>query len=196
MGASLLWPSDDGYRVAGVGDRQAHFDLFANYDVFQPSRLWVVSAGASFRTLMGADEENVELALRTLQADLTARYRGCSWWVPHVRAAAGATLLKLEVQDIALGDAFYRGEDQVFTGSLGAGFTLRTSTRFFETRTGRLASLSLGIVVEAGMTLAPAANPKLAPKPALAEGIEQRYGSFGELDLSAPYLRLAAVTRF
>lgn len=194
-GASLLWPSDEGYRVAGIGDRQAHFDLFATYDVWQASEHWVLSAGASFRTLLGDDEPDVELGVHTLQADLTARYRGCSWLVPHARVAAGVTFMRMEIEDVAVGNA-YEGKDQTFAGNLGAGFTLRTKTRFFETQGGHLASLSLGLLVEGGMVLAPAADPKLAPPADAAEGIEQRTADLGKLDLSAPYVRLAAVTRF
>jgi hypothetical protein len=195
MGASLQWPSDDGYRVAGIGDRQAHFDLFATYDVAKLSENWVLAAGASFLTLGGADEKSVELSLRTLQADLTLRYRGCDWFVPHLRAAAGATFLRLEIEDTELATS-YEGKARTFAGNLGAGFTLRTKTRFFETDRGRLASLSFGLRVEGGMVLAPVADPKLEIGSNVAEGIEQRQAELGKLDLSAPYLRLAVVTRF
>jgi hypothetical protein len=90
-------------------------------------------------------------------------------------------------------------EDSGFApfGSLGLGFTLRTPTRMFETHRGQLASLSLGLMVEAGYTLSAPLALSLHDDDAEDDGdIALTDAELGELQRSGPYLRFSLVTRF
>jgi hypothetical protein len=198
IGAALSWPEDDGYRVAGIGERHSNLDLFASYDVWQPVRPLVLSVGASFQALSSADDAQADLTQRTIQADLMARYSLASWLVPHLRASFGTVGTHFEVHDEGLrtdgADVTFEDDHWGVAGTLGAGLSLRTPTRLFETYGGRLASLSLGVLVEGGYTLAQAAQ--LDFRGDVTSGLDERRASPGDLDRSAPYLRIQGVVRF
>lgn len=201
MGMRLSWPADAGYGFAGIEETQRRFDLFASYDVFQPTSRVVVAAGAGFRTLLGGDGDRGEIHERTFLGDLTVRYTATSWLFPHVRAAAGAAYTDLSIRDENLSadgnlGVDFEKDDWTATGELGAGLTLRTKARTFETRSGHVSSLSFGLLVEGGYSLAAAMPVKLSPADSPSSGVPLTTTKLGTLDRSAPYLRIAAVARF
>jgi hypothetical protein len=80
--------------------------------------------------------------------------------------------------------------------SFGAGLTLRTPTRVFEDRGGRMASLSVGLMVEGGYALrAPLELNLDGPGPGDGD-IALSEGSLGELSRSGPYVRTSIVLRY
>ena len=202
-GLSFSWPTDAAYKLTGRGDTLTHGELFASYDVWQPVKKLVLSTGVHFRSLVGNKVDRAEVSERAIQADLTARYTLASWLFPHVRVAGGGVGTIFRINDEqsyrSSGDdqrVTYEDKDWAFLGTLGAGFTLRTKARAFESDGGRVSSLSLGLLVEGGYTLAPAAKLKLDPIRSPASGLDVRTGQAGSLDRSAPYLRMAGVLRF
>ncbi len=202
-GLSFSWPSDVGYSLSGRGRSVSHGELFASYDVWQPVKKLVFAAGAHFRASIAGSNDRADITERAIQADLTARYTATSWLFPHLRIAGGAVGTTMSIDDQA--DYRIGGDDQRVTyedkdwapvGTLGAGFTLRTRARAFETDAGRVSSLSLGVLIEGGYTLASAAQIKLRPTSSPASGLDVKTSQAGSLDRSAPYLRVAGVVRF
>jgi hypothetical protein len=80
-------------------------------------------------------------------------------------------------------------------GSLGGGLSLRTPPRTFESRRGRLSSLSFAFLTEAGYTFASAAHVTGTPRGGTSD-VERGSVSLGALSRSAPYVRLMGVARF
>lgn len=202
-GVGFGWPSDAGYRVAGIGARHNRVELFGAYDVWQPVKKLVLSVGASFRTLTGGDGSVATIDERAIQADVLARYTLYRWLFPHLRASFGAVGTKLGMEDprsYSSADVdlqvTYEDKDWAPLGTLGGGFTLRTKARTFETYGGHMSSLSLGVLVEGGYSLAPAAKLGLHPSTSPAPGIDVKTAAPGSLDRSGPYVRVAGVVRF
>jgi hypothetical protein len=199
-GLSFSWPTDAAYQLTGRSDTLTQGEVFVSYDVWQPVKRLVLSSGVHFRSLIGDEVDRAEVSERALQAELTARYTLASWFFPHLRAAGGGVRTSLRIND----ERSYRDNQRVsyedtdwaFLGTFGAGFTLRTKARAFESDRGRVSSLSLGVLVEGGYTLSPAAKLKLDPVRSPASGLDVKTGQAGSLDRSAPYLRVAGVIRF
>ena len=143
--------------------------------------------------LLGARRERARhaCALRRTPAAL----RAASVFQPHLRLAGGAAYSAMQLRTSSPEQRF---EDSGFApfGSLGLGFTVRTPTRMFETRGGDLASLSLGLMVEAGYTLTAPLALSLQDDEADAGEIALTDAELGELQRSGPYLRFSLVTRF
>ncbi len=203
VGVGFGWPSDSGYAVAGLGSRHNRFELLGAYDVWQPVKKLVLSAGGSFRALTGGEGSTATIKERAIQADVLARYALLPWLFPHLRAAFGAVGTKLSMEDsIGYSSAdvdqrvSYEDKDWAPIGTLGGGFTLRTKARGFETYRGNLSSLSLGVLVEGGYSLASAAKLRLTPTTQPAPGIDLKTAALGSLDRSGPYVRVAGVVRF
>lgn len=195
VGGSMLWRTDRAYRVVAAVKRAGALELQASYDVWTPFRNTIVAAGLSVRFEEHGDDGALDLMLShaTVQADLLARYGALPWLWPHVWLALGLVTTRADAHD-ELARVRLRGRDNGLAGTLGAGFTLRTPTRLFETRGGRLASLSLGVLFEGGYTLAQAADLTLAPTG--SSDVRRARTALGTIERSAPYVRIAAVVRF
>ncbi|MFT3921679.1 MAG: hypothetical protein QM778_04015 [Myxococcales bacterium] len=191
VGGGLVWNDDVGYRLVGA-KREPQFDAFASYDILQPGKRLVVSLGASIRHAR-ANSEGLEITDNTLQAELIARFAMRSWLWPHGRASVGGAWTRVKLDDQGRGGSIDE-RDLGLASSFGGGITLRTPTRALETAGGRAASLSLGILVEGGYTLASAAN--FSGVPSGATDLERGAVRLGTLTRSAPYMRIMAVVRF
>jgi len=140
-----------------------------------------------------------KLTTHVAYAGATMRWVLLDWMQPHLRLAGGAAIIDAQLQ--AAGNTFHDGAGGVFEdmispyGSAGLGFLLRTPTRLFENRRGRYASLSFGLMVEGGYTLAAPVDVALeGPKPG-ARGIPVAEPELGELERSGPYIRVSLVGR-
>jgi hypothetical protein len=193
VGGSLLWRNDRAQEVLSSDEHLGAFELFASYDVWTPFRGAVLAVGASLRSEAARGESDYDLRSHSVQAELQARYGVTSWFWPHVRAAVGGVTTRFQQHDRAA-DLDFEDRSGSVVGTFGAGFTLRTPTRMFETHRGRLASLSLGLLVEGGYTVAPDADLTLEP----TRGSELSRATFalGSVQRSAPYLRIMGVLRF
>lgn len=195
VGGSVLWRRDHGYDVFRDGSHNGALELTASYDVWTPFPRTIVAAGLSFRLEPLVDDGPLDLRLqhRTVQAELSARYGATRWLWPHLRAAVGLVGSQLRAHDEAA-DIRFSDRDLDVASTFGAGFTVRTPARTFETFHGHLSSLSLGVLVEAGYTLAKAST--LDAKPTESGEIARARFSVGSLARSAPYLRIMGVVRF
>lgn len=192
VGASSIWRNDRGYELFSERSRGTGVELFASYDVWAPGRMMVLSAGLSFRSEQH-DASELTVAHNSLQAELTARFRVTSFLSPHLRLGAGFIGTQFHASDRG-SELEYEDRDRGFLGSLGAGITLHTPPRLFETYRGRLSSLMFGVLLEGGYALAKPAS--LVAKPTGDSDIERLAFSAGELDRGGPYFRVAFVVRF
>jgi hypothetical protein len=165
----------------------------ASYDLLQLTKRIVVSLGASLRRGHQGDD-GFSILDNTVQAELIARYATPSWLWPHARASVGAAFTRVNVgeqhEDGSLSD-----RDVGLATSFGGGLTLRTPTRGLETAGGKLASLSLGILCEAGYTMAPDAELTAVPRGGDRD-IDRGAVNLGALSRKGPYLRIMALVRF
>lgn len=193
VGGSLLWRNDRAQRVLLDDERTGALELFAAHDVWSPFRGAVLALGASLRSERARGEDDQDLRSYAVQAEALARYGVTSWLWPHVRAAVGGVTTRLQQRDSAAGIDFEDRSGSAL-GTFGAGFTLRTPTRMFETHGGRLASLSMGVLVEGGYTVAKDAD--LTLRPTTDSEVQRATFSLGAVQRSAPYLRIMGVLRF
>jgi len=198
VGGDVLWRAKDAYRPFRQARRGGAFDLLATYDVWTPTRGAIVAAGVSMRFEelskdLAGDALSLSLGQTTVQAELMARYGVSSVLWPHLRVGVGLVSTQIDVDDLRGGLAL-DGRDNGVSSTFGAGFTLRTPARLFETWRGRLASLSLGLLLEGGYVLAQDATPKLDPS---RDGdVPRATFSAGTLERSGAYLRILGVVRF
>jgi len=192
IGGSVLWHRDHDYALTEQKHTGA-FELFATYDVWTPMRGLVLAAGVSLRNESRTIDFDYDLRQNTVQAELMARLVATSWLHPHVRIAVGGVITNFSRTD-STANVTYEDRSGGVASTFGAGFTLRTPPRLFETHRGRMASLSLGVLVEGGYALNQ--DAELDAKPTQASEIERATFSFGTLDRSAGYLRIAGVIRF
>jgi hypothetical protein len=115
-----------------------------------------------------------------------------SWLQPHMRLAGGLAIVNMSV------DARQHFKDDGLSpfGSLGAGFTLRTPSRMFEDSSGKLAPLSVGLMLEGGYTIAAPIDFDFSGPGRSAQAIPIRDAKAGRLDRSGPYARASIVLRF
>jgi hypothetical protein len=193
MAVDVSWRDDPGYHYVTRHRASGEFELFASHDVLEIGRPLVVSAGLSYRHFGSKAQSDLSLDQHALQGDLVARVTAASWLFPHVRASFGVVTSKLEL-DSDQHDISLTVHDTNWLATFGGGATLRTPARLFESRRGKLASLSFGIILEGGYVLAPAAD--FHQRGSHGEGIARAPLSLGLLDRKAPYLRIGMVTRF
>jgi hypothetical protein len=192
IGGNMLWHRDHDYALTEQR-RTGAFDIFATYDVWTPVPALVVAAGVSLRHESRTIDLDYDLRQNTIQAELMARLVATPWLHPHVRVAVGGVITNFSRTDSAA-SVKYEDSSGGVASTFGAGFTLRTPPRLFETHRGRMASLSMGVLVEGGYALNQ--DAQLDAKPTQASEIERATFSLGTLDRSAGYLRIAAVIRF
>lgn len=193
IGGSVLWRNDRAYQLFTSEGSSAAFELFASYDVLTLFKGAIVSAGVSYRNELLSGDQNLDLRHSTAQAELMARFQAAGWLWPHLRAAVGVVSTRFSYRD-ERARIDYDDRDAGLASTFGAGFTLRTPARLFETFNGRLASLSLGLLVEGGYTLAKAAE--LEATPSTKSSVPRATFSLGSIERSAPYLRIAGSVRF
>ncbi len=192
IGPGLLWNDDPGYLLVGEKARP-QLEVMASYDLLQLTKRIVVSLGGSLRRGRESDGQ-LSILDNTVQAELIARYATPSWLWPHARASVGAAFTRVDVGDRDE-DGSLSDRDVALASSFGGGLTVRTPARALETEGGRLSSLSLGVLCEAGYTLARDATFTAVPGGG-DPGIERSAVNLGSLSRRGPYLRVLAVVRF
>jgi hypothetical protein len=201
VGLSLEFPwhtgaSFDLFSPDDVGER---FGMWATHDLLALGPRAVLAAGLGF-DVESLESKNLfagaldtELNATVLYATGQARYALTDWLQPHARLSLGAQLIETEM---SLNGTSYENDGEVPYGSLGAGITLRTPDRTFESRHNALASLSFGLMIEGGYTLAAPVEMSIdGPGPEDRE-IALIEPALADLDRSGPYLRFSLVTRF
>lgn len=199
LSIELPWHTEHNFDLFSSNDIGERFGLWATYDVLSLGERAFVAAGAGFdvesiesKNLLGGALDTT-LTATVLYGTAVARYVPTDWIQPHVRLSAGAQLVRSE---LAFGDVAFRNNGDLPFGSLGAGFTLRSPTRLFESSRGELASLSVGVMIEGGYTLAQPLEMKVDGSGPDDRDIALIESDLGELDRSGPFMRISLVARF
>lgn len=196
------WANDQGYDLFGGKSKIRQFGLWVAHDIWSMSPRVILAAEAGWA---GWDEKSdyldtdVETQLTTGSLHLGAniRYTLEPWLQPQLRVAAGVSFLEMKIASIEDNSSVTFSDRAVLPFlSLGGGVLLRTPTRLFESKTGNFASLSMGVLVEGGYTLAGVGSFSLNPEAHSDEDIEIRSVDLGKLDRSGGYLRISVVVRF
>ena len=201
LGLSIVFPwyTDPGYDVFSSDNVPEAYGLWAAYDVFalRTDTIGALELGwdteHSESSVLG-DTLNSDLQSHAAHAALQLRYVPVDFLQPHLRLAAGVSFVAMALRTSSPSERFTDDAVSPF-GSLGLGLTLRTPTRLFEDKHGNLASLSVGVMVEGGYTLAAPLDFKLdGPGPG-KRAIALTEPSLGTLDRSGPYIRVSFVGR-
>jgi hypothetical protein len=189
------------------------YDAFSDKDVANRFGVWLAHDVAALRTdaivaleLGWGTEHEQDGGLRagTLSTELTTnafhagaqlRWAAVSFLQPHARLAAGAALVRMKL-DTSDSSGHFKNSGVSPFGSLGLGFTLRTPSRLFEDLRGQLASLSLGLMLEGGYTLAAPIDFKLGGPATGKRDVPIAEPKLGRLERSGPYARASFVVRF
>jgi hypothetical protein len=199
LSLELPWHTGASFDLFSPDDVGERFGMWATHDLLALGPRAVLAAGLGF-DVESLESKNLfagaldtELNATVLYATGQARYALTDWLQPHARLSLGAQLIETEM---SLNGTSYENDAEVPYGSLGAGITLRTPDRTFESRHNALASLSFGLMIEGGYTLAAPVEMSIdGPGPEDRE-IALIEPGLADLDRSGPYLRFSLVTRF
>ena len=194
IGPGFVWRGESGHDVFTARAYTPGLELFASYDVWRPAPKLKVAAGLGLRSERIGDDAAFALFHHAVQAELTARLGATRWLWPQLRLALGAVTTRFRLTDLPADDLSYGGRDTHVTGQAGAGVTLAAPARTFETRRGRLSSLSLGLLIDGGYTFAKAAT--LEAEPTSDADVARASFGVGSLRRSGGYLRTLAIVRF
>ncbi len=193
------WNHDIGFDLFSDDDVSTRFGLWATYDLLAIHDDVFVAAGAGvdFESLDENDllsgQLNTDLDAVIGYATAVVRYVPVAWLQPHVRLSGGAERVIVKL-DFA-GERF-RDEGTLPFASLGAGITLRSPTRMFESRRGTFAALSFGLMIEGGYALVSPLQVTLDGEGPAERDIALEESELGELERSGPFMRVSLVARF
>lgn len=197
-----IWNTDPGFDLFSDDDVSTQVGVWFSYDLFQIIEQLTLAGevGLGIGGVEGQPQEDLDLtwSMNSFKAYLAAnlRLQAFPWMLPHLKLAVGALFGTLEFQLNERGPVQTTSEDSTSPlGTIGAGVTFQTPTRMFESSDGSFASLSLGLLVEAGYTIASSMSMTLKTDRD-EDPIENRTAALGELDLSGPYIRTSVLVRF
>ena len=194
-----IFRDDVGFQHFDSGENSTRFGLFASHDVLTLARkvILAVEVGALFEhtdapSLLGRGSD-AELGSQSFHAGVDLRWDALPFLSPQLRAAGGFSLFQLELSDR---ERAFRTQHPV-SGfvTLGAGVMVHTPPRTFESHSGGLSSLGLGLLIEGGYALRSPIDVALSAEP-VDRGIPIVDASLGRLNLSGPYVRTAFLVRF
>jgi hypothetical protein len=193
-----LWHTQKSYDLFSDDNLQVSFGASVGYAVWVNGP-WSIVPELGF----GLDERSGGSrygAIQTAKLDSFRGYAGASarylllpFLEPHVRLTGGFESLEASVHTDT-GESFEGTAHPVF-GSLGAGFSVHTLPGMLTRKRGGLGALVVGAVVEGGYTVAQSVDLAL-PAAGPAPRAPTETASFGTLERSGPYVRIAANVRF
>jgi hypothetical protein len=203
VGVSLdtPWYTDPGFDVFHDDDVTTRLGVWAAYDVLslQPDLIMAAELGwgrenESENGLRGGALRS-ELETHAFFAGAQLRWVPLGMLQPYARLAGGAARVDMELHAAAPAQSFADDAVSPF-GSLGLGVLVRTPTRMFENRRGNYASLSFGLMLEGGYTLAAPVELQLDGRGPGERDIALIEADLGELSRSGPYARVSWIARF
>ena len=200
LSVDAVFHDDVGFKLFDENKATSRLGLWASHDLATLTKRWIIAGELGFGlegndgTRLFSGDGEAHLHATTFHGALSLRWDACAVFAPHVRASGGVSALDLELQ---LGGGEAKETDHAASGfgALGAGFLLHTPARLFESRAGKVASLSLGVMFEAGYALRSPVEFALKNK-GDSRSIEIINAKLGRLDLSGAYLRTSLVARF
>jgi hypothetical protein len=199
LSLELPWHTEQAFDLFSANDVGQRYGLWATYDLLALGESTFLAAGAGFDVEqmevdnLFAGSLDTELSAVVLYGTAVVRYVPVDWLQPHARLSLGGQFVRSR---LAFGDNTYQNDGDLPFGSLGAGFTLRTPTRLFESRRGEMASLSFGIMVEGGYALVSALEMKVDGRGPDDRDIALIESDIEDLDRSGPFMRMSLVARF
>ncbi|MBN1654734.1 MAG: hypothetical protein JXA30_13265 [Deltaproteobacteria bacterium] len=198
-----IWNTDPGFDLFSEDDVSTQVGFWFSYDLFSITReiVFVGEIGLGIGGVEDQPQKNLDLSwtMTSVRAYLAAnlRYKLFSWIYPHLRVAGGACFGSMEFQLRDDPNRIQSADENTTSpfGNIGAGITLQTPNRMFENSSGAFASLSLGLLIEAGYTMASPMSLSLETATE-DDQIEKRIAGLGDLDLSGPYVRTSVMVRF
>jgi hypothetical protein len=194
-----LWHTQRSYDLFSDSNLQVSFGASVGYAVWVQGPWSIVpeigfglderSGGPSY----GGVVQSSQLDSVRGYAGARVRYLLLPFLEPHVRLAGGIEWLDAAVRSSS-GESFEGSAKPVF-GTFGAGFSLHTVPGALTRQRGGLGALVLGAVIEGGYTVAQSMDLALAPA-GTAPRVQTETASFGTLERSGPYVRIAADVRF
>jgi len=199
LSMELPWHTESAFDLFSENDVGQRYGLWATYDVLALGESAFVAAGAGFDVEQMEVEDlfasslDTELSAVVLYGTAVLRYVPVDWLQPHARLSLGGQFVRSR---LAFGDNTYQNDGDLPFGSLGAGFTLRTPTRLFESRRGDMAALSFGIMIEGGYALVSTLEMKVDGRGPDDRDITLIESDLEDLDRSGPFMRMSLVARF
>jgi hypothetical protein len=198
-----LWNTDPGFDLFSKHDVTAQFALWFSYDILPVTKQFVLAGEVGFGLGGVSDETRQSLdfkwSMQNYKTYLAAnlRWLALPWMHPHLRLAGGASF---DTVDFKLAESNSllqsKAKKDTYSGfiSLGGGVTFQTPTGLFNDIDEMFASLSLGLLVEGGYTIASPIS--LSLNKAGRNEIEKKTADLGKLDLSGAYIRTSLLARF
>jgi len=197
-----VWNTDPGFDLFSEDDVSTQIGVWFSYDLL-PITEQLTLAGEVGLGVGGAErqpQKDIDLtwSMNSFNAYIAAnlRLQVFPWMLPHIKLGCGALFGTLELELKDQKPVQTESEDTISPlGTIGAGVTFQTPKRMFESSDGTFASLSLGLLIEAGYTIASSMSLTLKTDRD-KDPIENRTAELGELDLSGPYIRTSVLVRF
>jgi hypothetical protein len=200
LNLDATWFTRRSYDLFSADNVAQNVGLSAGYAVWMDGSLSVVPElgfGVDTQSASGLYKgaiESTELDTKRYYGGVSVRYQVLSFLDPHARLAVGASVVEATLTPASATTSLTDTKTSPFA-SIGGGFTLHTRNAAFETRSGALRSIVVGVGVEGGYVLAKAVE--LTPVPEHVTGrIRTTDATLGTLERSAPYVRASIVARF
>ena len=199
VGLEQGWTTDRGYDLFAGDDVTAAFGAWASYDLvsLRDDLIFAAELGWGYaresESAFGGDVEQAELRRHRFHGGGRLRWVPLDFLEPHLRVAGGADWTRWSLE--TPGARRYEDWDISPLATVGAGVLLRSPTRAFEGRSGSLASLSVGVMIEGGFLLLPPLGIAL-DSDLQAGDVTLAEPSLGEVTRSGPYLRTSVVVSF
>jgi hypothetical protein len=142
--------------------------------------------------LLGGSLRTAEVTSYGAYAGASARYELWGVFAPHVRIAAGAARTHFTLHFDT--DGTFENAEWLPFVTLGAGASVTTPDRFFQTQSGKFSSFALGLTVEGGYWASSPLTVGLEREDARAR-LPLEQPSLGDLSRSGPYVRIALLAR-
>jgi len=199
LSLELPWHTESTFDLFSDNDVGQRYGLWATYDLLALGESAFLAAGGGFDVEqmevdnLFASSLDTELSAVVLYGTAVLRYVPVDWLQPHARLSLGGQFVRSR---LSFNDGYYQNDGDLPFGSLGAGFTLRTPSRLFESRRGEMAALSFGIMVEGGYALVSALEMKVDGSGPDDRDIALIESDLEDLDRSGPFMRMSLVARF
>ena len=201
IAASLeqLWYVDESYDVFAKDNVTPRFGAWASYDLLslRPSVILAGELGWGYESedaYAFGSQLDTKLRTHTFDGGVRVRWVPIDFLQPHIRVAGGVGWVRANLS-IANASVDSKSDELLPFASAGLGFLLRTPTRSFENKRGDLASLSLGVMFEAGYTQAMGLDVAFHAKRD-QRAVDLSEPNLGTLERSGPYLRTSFVVGF
>lgn len=187
------WNQDDGYHFLARRNAAGRAGIGVTRDVLELPRELRLTLELGYRGESQSEQdvlqgmvEDVDMEAHDWLAGVWLRHHYRPWLSSHARLHGGMSRVQLAFSDPASGDRF-RAHDWVPFVGLGVGGAAEASlSRLF----------ALGIFVEAGYVLTPAASFDLEDRDASSDRIGGELADVGSLSRSGPYARAGIGLRF